>query len=301
MLRQRGSPVQTPMPAHAPALEGGAQGSLSRERAKRVAGRKWGSEKPGACTTPWPTAPARAPAGSSSPAPRSRGWRVQGERGVDAASEARLDAEGAAGDVLQLPGHVVGHADAVVRQHLQHEPQVQPPLLPGHAVPGAGQGQCQRAGSAAGLAVPAAARVRVRGRRQGRGSSQACPLGTPGCCVGVLSLWGPHPGGLSRPSTPSDLTIADLYPLTLTLYPVGGGQGKPCGVRAECSHTPLPAHSPQAGLGPAVRPLFGGTHSKSVSFLSSVTGLKATTFFCRPITQAESGALANTRPVDIGA
>lgn len=43
------------------------------------------------------------------------------------------------------------------------------------------------------------------------------------------------------------------------------------------------------------------TYSKSVSFLSSVTGLKATTFFRRPITQAESGALANTRPVEAGA
>ena len=144
MLRQRGSHVQTQMPAHAPALEGGAQGALSQERAERAAGRKWGSENPGAYTALWPTAPARAPAGSSSPAPRSWGRRVQGERGVDAASEARLNAEGAAGDVLQLPGHVVSHADAVVCQHLQHEPQVQPPLLPGHAVPGAGQGQCQR-------------------------------------------------------------------------------------------------------------------------------------------------------------
>lgn len=35
-----------------------------------------------------------------------------------------------------------------------------------------------------------------------------------------------------------------------------------------------------------------------MSFLSSVTGLKATTFFRRPITQAESGALANTRPME---
>lgn len=40
------------------------------------------------------------------------------------------------------------------------------------------------------------------------------------------------------------------------------------------------------------------TYSKSVSFLSSVTGLKATTFFRRPMTQAESGALANTRPIE---
>lgn len=37
-----------------------------------------------------------------------------------------------------------------------------------------------------------------------------------------------------------------------------------------------------------------------MSFLSSVTGLKATAFFLRPITQAESGALAKTRPVDTG-
>ena len=93
MLRQRGSHVQTQMPAHAPALEGGAQGALSQERAERAAGRKWGSENPGAYTALWPTAPARAPAGSSSPAPRSWGRRVQGERGVDAASEARLNAE----------------------------------------------------------------------------------------------------------------------------------------------------------------------------------------------------------------
>lgn len=56
-------------------------------------------------------------------------------RGGWAASEARVHAQRAAGDVLQLPGHVVGHADVVVRQHLQHQPQVQPPLLPGHAVP----------------------------------------------------------------------------------------------------------------------------------------------------------------------
>lgn len=39
-----------------------------------------------------------------------------------------------------------------------------------------------------------------------------------------------------------------------------------------------------------------GTYSKSVTFLSSVTGLKATTFFLSPITQAESPELANTRP-----
>lgn len=117
----------------------------------------------------WPTAPARAPAGSSSPAPRSWGRLVQGERGVDAASEARLNAEGAAGDMLQLPGHVVSHADAVVCQHLQHEPQVQPPLLPGHAVPGAGQGQCQRVGSGVGLAVPAAGQGQGQGAEAGEG------------------------------------------------------------------------------------------------------------------------------------
>lgn len=33
-----------------------------------------------------------------------------------------------------------------------------------------------------------------------------------------------------------------------------------------------------------------------MTFLSSVTGLKATTFFLSPITQAESAELANTRP-----
>lgn len=55
--------------------------------------------------------------------------------------------------------------------------------------------------------------------------------------------------------------------------------------------TPQP-HAPPRG--------FSGTHSKSVSFLSSVTGLKATAFFFRPITQAESGALANTRPANRG-
>lgn len=63
--------------------------------------------------------------------------------GGRAASEALVDAQGAAGDVLQLPGHVVGHADAVVCQHLQHQPQVQPPLLPGHAVPAAGRDRGQ--------------------------------------------------------------------------------------------------------------------------------------------------------------
>lgn len=39
-----------------------------------------------------------------------------------------------------------------------------------------------------------------------------------------------------------------------------------------------------------------GTYSKSVTFLSSVTGLKATTFFRSPMTQAVSPELANTRP-----
>lgn len=68
--------------------------------------------------------------------PAGRGLRGAGP----AASETLVDAQGAAGDVLQLPGHVVGHADAVVRQHFQHQPQVQPPLLPGHAVPVAGSG-----------------------------------------------------------------------------------------------------------------------------------------------------------------
>lgn len=72
------------------------------------------------------------PAGSGAAA-----WR--GGPGTGRASEALVDAQCAAGDVLQLPGHVVGHADAVVCQHLQHQPQVQPPLLPGHAVPGAGR------------------------------------------------------------------------------------------------------------------------------------------------------------------
>lgn len=51
-------------------------------------------------------------------------------------SESLVYAQGAASDVLQLPGHVVCHADAVVCQHLQHQPQIQPPLLPWHAVPG---------------------------------------------------------------------------------------------------------------------------------------------------------------------
>lgn len=57
-------------------------------------------------------------------------------RVVMVASETFVYAQGAACDVLQLPRHVVRHADAVVRQHLQHQPQIQPPLLPWHAVPG---------------------------------------------------------------------------------------------------------------------------------------------------------------------
>lgn len=40
------------------------------------------------------------------------------------------------------------------------------------------------------------------------------------------------------------------------------------------------------------------THLKSVWSFSSVTGLKDRTFFWRPITQAVSGVLANTRPDD---
>lgn len=51
------------------------------------------------------------------------------------ASETLVYAQGAARDVLQLPGHVVCHANAVMCQHLQHQPQIQPPLFPGHAVP----------------------------------------------------------------------------------------------------------------------------------------------------------------------
>lgn len=49
--------------------------------------------------------------------------------------EALLDAEGAAGDVLHLPRDVLGEADLVVGEHLQHQPQVQPPLLLGQPVP----------------------------------------------------------------------------------------------------------------------------------------------------------------------
>lgn len=206
-----------------------------------VAARPRGPQPP---CSPRPTP--RPPAGSR------EGGEGPGEAGAAAASEALVDAEAAAGDVLQLPGHVVGHADAVMRQHLQHEPQVQPPLLPGHAVPAAGRGQ----------------------------GSGAAP-------------WGPRPG----------------------VQPGGGGGGG--------SGPVPPAPAPRTGSAQAswVReargwpwawgrgslvssgqstPLFRGTHSKSVSFLSSVTGLKATAFFCRPMTQAESGALANTRPVDTG-
>lgn len=49
--------------------------------------------------------------------------------------EALLDAERAPGDVLHLPRDVLGQADLVVGQHLQHQPQVQPPLLLGQPVP----------------------------------------------------------------------------------------------------------------------------------------------------------------------
>lgn len=54
-----------------------------------------------------------------------RGWPL----------EALLDAERAPGDVLHLPRDVLGQADLVVGQHLQHQPQVQPPLLLGQPVP----------------------------------------------------------------------------------------------------------------------------------------------------------------------
>lgn len=53
--------------------------------------------------------------------------------------EALLDAERAAGDVLHLPRDVFGQADLVVGQHLQHQPQVQPPLLLGQPVPAQGR------------------------------------------------------------------------------------------------------------------------------------------------------------------
>lgn len=36
--------------------------------------------------------------------------------------EALLDAEGATGDVLHLPRDVLGEADLVVGEHLQHQP-----------------------------------------------------------------------------------------------------------------------------------------------------------------------------------
>lgn len=67
--------------------------------------------------------------------------------------------------------------------------------------------------------MPAAAQLRVREAEAGEGQLPGVSPQDTGCCVGVLSLWGPHPGGLNRPSTPSDLTIADLYPLTLTPLP----------------------------------------------------------------------------------
>lgn len=52
-----------------------------------------------------------------------------------AALETFVYAQGASCDVLQLPRHIVCHADSVVCQHFQHQPQVQPPLFPGHAMP----------------------------------------------------------------------------------------------------------------------------------------------------------------------
>lgn len=112
------------------------------------------------------------------------------------ALEALLDAEGAAGDVLHLARDVLSQADLVVGEHLQHQPQVQPPLLLGQPVPVQGDTALE---------------------------------GTP------------------REGSPRN----------------------------------------RRGV---------GTHSKSVTFLSSVTGLKATTFFRSPITQAVSPELANTRP-----
>lgn len=60
------------------------------------------------------------------PAGSRRRWRGRegpgGQRGGKAASEALVHAQGTAGDVLQLPRHVVSHADVVVCQHLQHQP-----------------------------------------------------------------------------------------------------------------------------------------------------------------------------------
>lgn len=139
-------------------------------------------------------------AGSSSPAPGARGGgQGDGARTRLQASMLRVRRV----TCSSSPGHVVGHAGCVVCQHLQHEPQVQPPL-PRSGAWGA-QGQCKargEAGSGADCKVPAAALAQGQGAKVGRGSSQACPLRTLGCCVGVLSLWGPHPGGLSRPSTP---------------------------------------------------------------------------------------------------
>lgn len=80
---------------------------------------------------------------------------------------------------------------------------------------------------------------------------------------GSLALWGVHPGqtqdphqGQSGECVHSDLT-AQLAQLTPS-HPDGLAWG---------------------GLGPAGHPHVGGTHSKSVSFFSSVTGLKATDFF----------------------
>lgn len=118
--------------------------------------------------------------------------------------EALLNAERAAGDVLHLPGDVLGQADLVVGEHLQHQPQVQPPLLLGQPVPAQGVTQLQ---------------------------------------TGSGDNLGRCPGDLEN----------------------------------------------RKDMGT-------GTYSKSVTFLSSVTGLKATTFFLSPITQAESPELANTRP-----
>lgn len=177
-------------------------------------------------------------------------------RGGWAASEARVHAQRAAGDVLQLPGHVVGHADVVVRQHLQHQPQVQPPLLPGHAVPAGRAGR--RLGHLLLLRTPPLPALHNSGPRR--------------WCQGPRP-WARTHDGLGTPTRDQ---------------------------RAGACTRGWPSTPARGGLDRALHPRFPGTHSKSVSFLSSVTGLKATAFFRRPITQAESGALANTRPADTG-
>lgn len=45
--------------------------------------------------------------------------------------ESLLNAESAPSDMLHLPRHIFSQTDLVMGQHLQHEAQVQPPLLLG--------------------------------------------------------------------------------------------------------------------------------------------------------------------------